>query len=77
MSNLPSWPHASKVYSRAYRVLKNMVRAGCATAPVYTKGGKLKKQGYVSEEMNDFIDALNKGNEEKIKWYILENIKHI
>lgn len=89
MSNLPNWPHASKVYSRAYHILENMARAGHVKPAIYSKKEflhryasssntpKLLKQGQVSQEMIDFIEALNQGNEELIKWHILNNIRFL
>lgn len=78
MSNLPNWSRASEVYSRAYRILKNMISTGHISRPFYQRERNyVFKTHSVSDEMRDFIEALNEGNEEKIKWHILENIKHL
>ena len=50
MSNLPDWPGASKVYSKAYMVIEQMSNG---------------------EEKDELIEALNKGDEEKIKGLLL------
>jgi len=71
MSNLPSWPGAAAVYSKAYRVLENMARRGHATPPVKRRG-KIVKPGTVSDEMEALIDALNRGDEETIKGLLLQ-----
>ncbi|HEC72592.1 MAG: hypothetical protein ACTSW7_00630 [Candidatus Thorarchaeota archaeon] len=77
MNNLPDWSRANEVYSRAYRVLENMARAGhVSQIKPYFKNRK-QKIYHVSDEMRNFIEALNEGDEEKIKWHILENIKHL
>lgn len=77
MSNLPNWKGADRVYSRAYRILGNMARDGHAHAPIFTRRGKMKRPGYVSLEMAGFIDALNDGDEERIKWNILNNLRYL
>lgn len=78
MNNLPNWKHSSEVYSRAYRILKNMACTGHVSKSFYQREqNHIYKTRYVSDEMKDFIEALNEGNEEKIKWHILKNIKHL
>ena len=67
MSNLPSWPSASKVYSKAYKYLNLMGINGHAKPARKNKRGKIIQQGSVSNEMEELIDALNSGNEEKLK----------
>ena len=67
--NLPSWPGASVCYSRAYRLLERMAKAGHVTRQHYGY-----RRGYgcsVSQEMRDIIDALNIGGEEAIKAALL------
>ena len=77
--NLPSWRGDSAVYSKAYAVLARMGRTGHVTPHVYHRnvGRNLKGKcisGMTmapSEDMNDLIEALNKGNEERIKGLLL------
>lgn len=57
--SLPTWAGASSAYSRAYRTLERMAR-----------NGHVSKR-HVSEEMHDLIEALNEGNEERIKGLLL------
>lgn len=68
--NLPSWPGASKVYSRAYATLEEMGRTGHAK-PAIVRHGKVVQQGRVSDEMNTLIEALDSGNEEQIKYLLM------
>ncbi|KKN67693.1 hypothetical protein LCGC14_0458370 [marine sediment metagenome] len=51
MSNLPDWPGASEVYSKAYKVLEKRV--------------------FDRYDRDELIEALNKGDEEKIKGLML------
>ena len=53
MSNLPKWPGASAVYSKAYDCLDQMANI--------SRG----------EESHDLIEALNEGDEERIKGLLL------
>lgn len=72
--NLPEWPGASAVYSKAYRVLENMARHGHAKPASGYWHGKHWIQncaGSVSTEMSRMIDALGEGNEETIKGLLL------
>jgi len=75
MSNLPNWPSASAVYSKAYRVLERMAERGHATpgSTYKTRTGKTVTvtQGHVSDDMARLIDALNAGDEETIKGLLL------
>lgn len=64
MSNLPAWNGASAVYSRAYQVLNNMAGRGHVTV--------LGKRSHVSDDMNQLIFALNRGDEETIKGLLLQ-----
>jgi len=68
IDNLPSWKNASQVYSNAYKMLETM------------RDNKAKRIGNdvgylmnvsVDHNMKNLIDALNEGNEEKIKGLIL------
>lgn len=68
-SNLPSWPGASEVYSRAYSMLGSMAANGHVTK---IKIGKKRAYScHVSDDMRDLIDALDKGDEERIKGLII------
>ena len=71
---LPTWTGSSAAYSKAYRILEKMGRNGHVTPYTYRPVGRDLKgrvimgmQMHVSQEMRDFIDALNKGDEETIK----------
>jgi hypothetical protein len=64
-SNLPNWPGASEVYSRAYKVLENMAGRGHVT--ILGKNTRL-----VSESMRLLIAALKDGDEEVIKGLLLQ-----
>ena len=72
--NLPTWPGADAVYSKAYRVLESMARRGHAT-PAATHGRRVIVPGAASPEMRDLIDALGRGDEERIKGLLL--IAHV
>jgi hypothetical protein len=63
-SNLPNWPGASEVYSRAYKVLENMAGRGHVTV--------LGMRSHVSDDMSKLIFALNRGDEEIIKGLLLQ-----
>lgn len=65
--NLPSWPGADSCYSRSYVILAEMAKNGHVTQ---TKN-RFVTRCYVSPEMEDWIDALNKGDEERIKAKLL------
>lgn len=72
-SNLPKWPGAEAVYRRAYRMLEKMGASGHVTRRK-THRPKGASSGYTcfpSEEMNDLIEALQKGNEERIKGLLM------
>jgi len=57
--NLPSWPGASHCYKRAYRMLENMALHGHV------------RYRTPSSEMDDLIEALDRGDEEKIKGLLM------
>ena len=61
--NLPAWPSASAVYSKAYRVLERMAERGHVR--------KSWRQCFVSDDMTRLIDALHAGDEETIKGLLL------
>ena len=63
MNNLPRWNGASKVYSNAYNCLAQMPKRGHIRSAL--------KSYYTSQEMDDLIEALNNGNEERIKGLLL------
>ncbi len=69
--NLPKWPGAAKLYSRAYATLEEMGRSGHAK-PALVRQGKVVQQGIVSIEMDTLIKALDSGNEEQIKGLLLQ-----
>ncbi len=70
--NLPKWSGADRVYSNAYKMLKTMGESG----HVSREFGRQKNEygwGPVDyycipdDDMNNLIEALDKGDEEKIK----------
>ena len=74
MSNLPEWSSASEVYRKAYRTLELMAQKGHATPGHGYYHGKhyiQTRQGTISEDMRDLIDALNEGDEARIKGLLL------
>jgi hypothetical protein len=71
------WKGQSGAYSRAYRILEAMAQAGHAKPARVNKKGKILQPGSVSEEMREFIQSLDSGDEERIKAHILKNIHHL
>ena len=69
--NLPTWPGADVAYSRAYALLDHMARNG-QVSRTWGRGGW---KCYPSPEMRDLIEALDNGDEEKIKGTLLQNLK--
>lgn len=70
--NLPAWSGASDVYSRAYRALELMGAAEWRAEINRCRKTGRKPRGIVpSEDMTDLIDALSKGEEERIKGLML------
>lgn len=65
MSNLPNWRGASAVYSKAYAMLSHMSR---------THVSIVRGKCHVSTDMRVIIDALNAGDEERIKGLLLERM---
>lgn len=61
--NLPNWIGADGAYRRSYRILANMAKRGHVTQS-WWRG---RCQCSVSDEMESLIDALNEGDEEKVK----------
>jgi hypothetical protein len=70
MSGLPKWAGADAVYSRAYRVLEKMARAGHVCRTPKRRGQSARCTP--SEDMNDLITALASGNEERIKGLLMQ-----
>lgn len=62
MSNLPNWPGAQVCYRRAYHLLTLMSAKHVAI---------VRGRCVPSDEMNELIDALNRGDEERIKGLIM------
>jgi hypothetical protein len=69
---LPTWTAAPEVYSTAYRVLDRMAARGHVTM----RKVRGKTQCDPSEEIRDLIDALNKGDEERIKGLLLDLLEY-
>lgn len=71
-SNLPSWSGADACYSKAYRILEEMAKNGHVTQSDYMlTRRRVIRYCVPSPEMEDWIDALNKGDEERIKAKLL------
>ena len=70
--NCPTWPGASKVYSRIYRGLENMRDNGHVRRSLWYG----KATCYTSQEMDDIITALNEGDEETLKGWVFWLIDH-
>ena len=68
MSNLPDWPGADGAYKRAYNILANMAKDHVEII----RWGKKPVGSRPSEEMLEIIDALNVGDEERIKCYNIQ-----
>ena len=75
-SNLPNWPGEDVVYSKAYRVLEEIQQKYMAgnTKNKSARGWKkyLKKTNWPPVEVQDLIDALNKGDEEFLKGALMQ-----
>ena len=77
---LPEWQGADDAYRRAYRMLHNMAQRGHATpATGYWRRGRWvqTKAGWVTGELDAFVDALNSGDEERVKANILANLQYL
>lgn len=73
--NLPKWPGAAACYSKLYRLLEIISRRQGQKAgwPMQSTHCRRSDSTIVcTEQMEAIIDALNKGDEERIKWYCLE-----
>jgi hypothetical protein len=66
IDNLPTWPGAAAAYSLAYKITGNMARSRRHVTVRYNWLGKPCGSS-PSDELKDYIDALNKGDEERIK----------
>ena len=75
--NLPSWPGAFIVYGRVNPMLMYMATRGHVQRPKIGRGGKIVTPGWVSPEMEEVIDALNKGDEEFLKNFVLTNAHRV
>lgn len=60
---------ASVCYTRAYKLLKWMGEKGGYVKQIKNRKG-VTIRCEVDEEMQTLVDALNKGNEETIKYYL-------
>lgn len=70
ISNLPKWAGAESCYSRAYAMLERMATTG---GHVTRHPATRRRAAYctTTAEMDSIIDALNKGDEERIKAALL------
>ncbi len=64
----PTWLGASQAYSKAYKMLHNMAMKGHVSKPQYTRSGLYRCS--ISEQMDGFIKALHKGEEEEVKHWL-------
>ena len=72
---LPEWPGAAAAYRKAYKILEHMAQSGhvtlggsrCVVGIGIEGKSIIGRPRMVSQEMQDFITALNEGDEEKIK----------
>lgn len=73
ISKLPCWPGAEHCYSRAYQLLERWGAANYTAAVANFKGKHRRVGGCPAptDEMKSLIDALNKGDEEKIKGILM------
>jgi len=77
---LPEWPGAAAAYRKAYKILEHMAQSGhvafsgsrCVVGIDIDGKYIIGRPRIVSQEMQDFISALNEGDEEKIKALNLE-----
>ena len=66
-SNLPEWAGAESVYSRCYRFLELMAHNGHVTS-----GYRMGKCNVTSsQDMDDMIEALANGDEERLKGLVM------
>ena len=79
--SLPSWPGADAAYSKAYRIMEQMAKRGhvieCVPARKRIKGRSTPLRVTVSDELQAYIDALNKGDEERIKGFNLQFMHYL
>lgn len=68
MDNLPKWAGAGHCYTKAYRFLDQMR----ANGHVVRRGIGRRAVCTVSDEMRDLIDALDHGDEERIKGLLMQ-----
>jgi hypothetical protein len=68
--NLPSWPGASEVYRKLYALLAYKAQRGWVIRQWERRGWRCSVQNHCNE-MVDIIDALDEGNEEKLKAFQL------
>ena len=72
MSDLPNWPGASVVYSRAHKI--NAAKCAAAYAAATTGPKHKRRKYYVPEDVENIIPHLNAGNEEALKAYVAANL---
>lgn len=68
--NLPSWPGAAVVYSRAASLATEMCRRAYQSQRSKTK--KKLSRFHPPKEATRIIDAMNKGDEEVLKGIVIE-----
>lgn len=71
MNDLPSWPGAVECYRKAYQLLERMAKNGHVRPARIGRRGRILAPCAVSSEMTDLIEALNTGDEERIKAALL------
>lgn len=72
--NLPKWIGAAHAYSKAYKILHALAKNAPHKHHVMIPSSNSRRSNsfYVCTDiMEELIDALNKGDEERIKWHNL------
>jgi hypothetical protein len=77
--SLPKWTGAAGAYSRAYRILEKMAKTHTKPPKTAKRRGKtiIIESGWVSMQMRDFMSALDRGDEEEIKFFILKYLEYL
>ncbi len=81
---LPAWSGADRVYDKAQWLLERMARSGHVSKGIYgahgrdVKGKAIMSVSVVpSQAMVDLIDAMNSGDEERLKGLILTETMYL
>lgn len=80
IDNLPDWGGAAVVYSRVMEINATKAKEEYKNFCMSKEGKSLKRpweKFRVSDEIREAIDALNSGDEEFLKWYVMANRKYL